>query len=99
EPEWRSECGTHLEGVVESIEGGALISINLNVTRGTGARGPAIVTRLSREWLTFDGSDLPRPQQTVRVTDTGFVEDTLTPAVFRADRITTAVWTLPTSAP
>lgn len=93
-PQWSGQCGTHVEGVVESVEGGQLISINLNVTRGTGAKGPAVVTRLSREWLTFSGAAIPQSQQTVRVTDAAYVEESAAPAVFRADRITTAVWTV-----
>lgn len=97
--QWSDQCGTHVEGVVESVEGGALVSINLNVTRGTGANGAAVVTRLSREWLTFSGAALPQPQQTVRVIDAAYVEESSAPAVFRADRVTTAVWTVPSQAP
>lgn len=99
EAQWSGQCGTHVEGVVESVEGGALVSININVTRGTGAKGPAVVTRLSRDWLTFTGSDLPQPQQTVRVCDAAYVEGSSAPAVFRADRIMTAVWMVPSKAP
>jgi hypothetical protein len=93
--QWSGRCGTHVEGLVESVEGGELVTINMNVTRGTGPTGPAAVTRLSREWLTFPGAAVPRPQDTVRVTETTYVKDSTAPAVFRADRITTAVWTLP----
>ena len=88
-----------MEGVVESVEGERLISINLNVTRGTGSRGAAVVTRLSREWLTFSGAALPQPQQTVRIIDAAYVEESEAPAVFRADRIGTAVWTVPSQTP
>lgn len=95
ELDWGRQCGTHIEGIVESIEGDALVSINLNITRGTAAKGPAVITRLSREWLTFDGIDVPSPQQTVRVTDSAYINETSAPAIFRADRITTAVWTIP----
>jgi hypothetical protein len=99
EIEWSGQCGAHVEGVVESVEGGILVSLNLNVTRGTGARGPAVITRLSREWLAFAGSDVPRPQQTVRVTDAAYIAGSTAPSIFRADRITTAVWTVPSQAP
>lgn len=95
EPQWSGQCGTHVEGVVESLEGDALVSIYVNVTRGTGAQGPAVVTRLSREWLTFSGSVFPQPQQTVRVIDATYVEGSNAPAVFRADRIATTVWIVP----
>jgi hypothetical protein len=95
DPEWGGQCGTHIEGVVEALEGGALVSINLGITRGTSSKGPAVVTRLSREWLAFSGAELPHPQQTVRVTDAAYVAESSEPAVFRADRITTAVWSVP----
>jgi CRISPR/Cas system-associated exonuclease Cas4 (RecB family) len=98
EPQWRAECGTHIEGVVESVDGGELVSINLNVTHGTAEKGPAVVTRLSREWLTISGAAVPQPQQTVRVTEVAYVEDSAAPAVFRADRIRTAVWVVPSHA-
>lgn len=95
EVEWSAQCGTQVEGVVEGVEGGALVSMNLNVTRGTGARGPGVITRLSREWLSFAGQDVPRSQQTVRVTNAGYIGESSEPAIFRADRIATAVWRLP----
>jgi len=93
---WQSECGTHVEGTVEAVEGDELVSIRLNVVRGSGPKGPAVVTRLSREWLTMDAVDVPQPGDTVRVTDAAYVEDSNAPAVFRADRVTTAVWRVPT---
>jgi len=95
EREWREQCGTHAEGVVESIEGGNVVSINLNVMRGTSPRGPAVITRLSREWLTMAGADVPRPQETIRITDAAYVADSTAPAILRADRTMTAVWTVP----
>jgi CRISPR/Cas system-associated exonuclease Cas4 (RecB family) len=95
EAQWSGLCGTHVEGVVESVEGERLVSINLNVTRGTGARGAAVVTRLSREWLTFSGAAFPQPLQTVRIIDAAYVEESEAPVVFRANRIGTAVWTVP----
>lgn len=95
EPGWQSECGTHVEGTVEAVDGEELVSVHLNVVRGTGPKGPAVVTRLSREWLTMDTMDVPRPGDTVRVTDAAYVEDSDAPAFFRADRVTTAVWRVP----
>ncbi|MGO9930430.1 MAG: PD-(D/E)XK nuclease family protein [Steroidobacteraceae bacterium] len=97
--EWLDQCGTHAEGVVESVEGGDLVSINLNVTRGTTPRGAAVITRLSREWLTFAGADLPGRQETIRVTDAAYVADSTAPSILRADRMMTAVWAVPSLAP
>ncbi len=87
---------TSEEGVVASVdEGEELLSIHLQVTRGTGRWGNAVVTRLSRDWLVFDGSQVPLDGQTIRVTDAAYVADSANPAIFRADRMVTAVWTIP----
>jgi hypothetical protein len=95
---WAAQCGTHIEGVVEAIDQGedALLSIRLHVTRGTGLLGSGILTRLSRDWLNFGGSEAPIPGQTVRITDATYVNETAQPAIFGADRKTTAVWIVPT---
>jgi hypothetical protein len=96
DPEWSPECGIHIEGVVASVdEGEELLSIHLQVTRGTGRQGDAVVTRLSKDWLVFDGSQVPPDGHTIRITDATYVADSANPAVFRADRLATAVWTIP----
>ena len=92
EPGWAEACGTHLEGIVESIEGSSLASMRLEVGRGTGTRGPAAVSRLSRAWLEVQDSSLPEPGQSVRVTDAGRANPMPQLTEFRADRATTAVW-------
>lgn len=99
EPQWSEQCGTHVEGIVQSVEGDALLSINLEVTRGTGISGSGVVTKLSREWLTFPGAAIPKPGDMVRITDVAYVKESSGPAVFRADRIMTAVWMVPSRAP
>ena len=93
-PSWEEECGTHFEGVVDSIEGAALMSLRLQVARGTGARGPGVVSRLSKEWLEVEQTSIPEPGQTVRCTDAREINRTASPTEFRADRATTAVWTV-----
>jgi hypothetical protein len=92
--DWSAEVGTHLEGVVQSIEGDALVSLHLEISRGTAARGQGVVTRLSREWLALPGVPIPQAEQVVRVIDAKYLEDSDAPAVFRADRVSTTVWTL-----
>ena len=92
EPNWETECGAQVEGRVESVEGGSLVSIHLEVSRGSGSRGQTVVTKFSRDWLALDQMDLPRPGETVRVTDAACVPDTHSPVELRADRDMTAVW-------
>ena len=92
EPSWEPECGAQVEGTVECVEGGSLVSIHIEVSRGSGPRGETVVTKFSRDWLTLDQMDLPRTGETVRVTDAVYVPDTSSPVELRADRDMTAVW-------
>ena len=91
-PSWEEECGTHLEGVIESVQGEALMSLYLQIARGTGTRGPGVVSRLSKDWLQVEQTSLPKPGQTVRLTDARRMNNSARPTEFRADRATTAVW-------
>lgn len=82
----------HLEGEVSAVEGSASISVEMQVTRGSAPKGLGVVTRLSERWVTFSGSELPSRGDTIRVTDASYVEGSANPAVFKADRVATAVW-------
>ena len=93
-PSWEEDCGTQLEGIVESIEGDALVSLHVQVARGTGTRGPGVVSRLSKEWLQVDRTTIPESGQTVRLTDAREKDRAASPTEFRADRATTALWTV-----
>ena len=97
EPNWETECGAQVEGTVESVEGGSLVSIHLKVSRGSGPRGQTVVTKFSRDWLTLDQMNLPRTSEIVRVTDAAHVPDTSSPVELRADRDMTAVWRMRSS--
>ena len=92
---WKTECGTQVEGTVDSVEGESLVSLNLNVSRGSGPTGPTVVTRLSRDWLTLHQMESPRTGEVVRVTDAAQVSDTSSPVELRADRDMTAIWRVP----
>ena len=91
-PDWAADCGTHLEGTVESLDGDSLLSLQVNVSRGTTGPGSVAVTRLSRNWLAVGQVEIPRPGDLVRVTDARPTGDTTSLSVIRADRETTAVW-------
>ncbi|MGH9604942.1 MAG: PD-(D/E)XK nuclease family protein [Terracidiphilus sp.] len=95
EPIWSATCGTHIEGVIDSVgEGEELVSIHLDVRRGTGPHGRGVITRLSRDWLTFDGTPMPASGQSIRVVDATVVPEAKDPAVFTGDKVATAVWML-----
>lgn len=91
---WASESGWHAEGEVTGVQGDSLLSIDIVLHRGTLPRGAAVVTRLSDRWLTFDGSRRPVPGETIRVTNVLYVEESIEPVILRADRISTAVWSV-----
>jgi len=90
--EWAVSCGTHVQGEITSIEGDALISIELTIDNGSCERGTGVVTRLSREWVSGDNSPPLDRGETLRVTDVYHAVGTKEPAVYRADRISTAPW-------
>ena len=91
-PEWQTDCGAHVEGTVESVEGDSLLSLHLNVARGSGPRGAVIVTRLSKGWVTLGQTDAPQEGEMVRVTDAAHEPETFSTGEVRADRDMTAVW-------
>ena len=83
-----------MEGEVTAVQGDALLSVEMVVHRGTAPRGAAVLTRLSERWLTFDGTDRPAPGDMLRATDVLHAEESAEPAILRADRTSTAVWTI-----
>ena len=89
---WSSECGTHVEGVVESLEGSSLVSMRMEAARGTGPRGPAAISRLSEGWLRVEEADPPQAGELVRAVDVGPANPASSLTEFRADRACTAVW-------
>ena len=74
------------------MTGATLLSVELTVARGSGPRGACVLTRLSDRWLTFDGSAQPVPGDALRVTNALHVEETVEPAIIKADRMSTVVW-------
>ncbi len=89
---WSATAGTHVEGEVIGVQGDALVAVELEVDRGAAPRGHGVLTRLSERWLTFDGTERPVPGDVIRATNVRQVEETSEPAIFRADRVSTAVW-------
>lgn len=94
EESWSDSVGTHLEGQVVSIQGEALVSIELEISRGSAPKGGGVVTRLSERWLTADGSSSPEAGDLIRVVDAYLAEEGTDPTILRADRISTSVWQL-----
>ena len=97
DPSWSEECGCHVEGTVRSVEpanvqGTDLVTIEINVSRGTVADGIASIEQIPLAWVEADGDRCPRPEDTVRLVDARLVAEE--PAVVRADRVMTSPWRL-----
>ena len=94
---WAESLGAQIEGVVSqversSIQGADLVSINLDVSRGTIGPGDCSVEQIPAAWLVVGGSPLPSVGGTVRVTNCRFIDSEL--RVARVDRIVTCLWTI-----
>ena len=84
---WASEVGVHIEAVVTRTDGSDMMSLELEAVRGSCNKGPATVTRISRDWVTFDGPPLAAGDR-IRIVELSASQG----AEFRADRIATAIW-------
>lgn len=102
EPFWRSatptwsEAGVHLEGRLVSVDtstqqGVPLLSLAVEVGRGTVPLGNATVEQLPDPWIRAGGGLGPVAGATIRVVDARISSATQA-IVVRADKATTAVW-------
>jgi hypothetical protein len=86
---WASQVGVHIEGIVTRIDGSDMMSIELEAVRGSCRTGPAPVTRISRDWLAFDGPAVAAGER-IRIVDLSVGQGT--ELQFRADKVATAIW-------
>ncbi|HEY2325662.1 MAG TPA: PD-(D/E)XK nuclease family protein, partial [Thermoanaerobaculia bacterium] len=96
-PEWADACGVHLEGIIcdietASIQGVALTTAHVDITRGTVAAGDAYIEQMPDIWIQADGAEALRAGETVRVVYGRLAGETPS-RVFRVDRIATSIWT------
>ena len=97
--DWADQCGTHIEGTVSSVsrvvmQNTALITLDLAVTRGTTAPGPAVVQQLPEGWASGDGTPAPEAGDVVRVVNCRLANEAEAVTLIRPDRLTTALWTV-----
>lgn len=102
-PAWLDECGTHVEGTVSAVDKAvvqntALLTLELTAERGTVARGPAVLQQLPEKWACVDGAPAPEVGDVVRVVNCRLADDVGEAALIRPDRLTTAVWTVRSTA-
>jgi RecB family exonuclease len=97
-PAWAEQCGAHLEGRISSVEestvqGMKLLTLRVDVQRGTVRAGETFVEQIPESWITADGTDSPLEGDVVRVVHGRLGGDTPT-QVIRVDRTATSVWTV-----
>lgn len=101
---WAEQCGTQVEGRVSGlsrsvVQNTALITLELDVTRGTVAPGAATLQQLPEKWASEDGTPSPEVGDVVRIVNCRLAEDAEAAAVIRPDRLATALWTVRRATP
>jgi RecB family exonuclease len=100
-PTWLDDCGTHVEGRVSGItesliQGIPILTLDLEITRGTMDGASAFVEQLPESWTTIGGQSRPAPGDVIRIVHGRAVSPGAAPVVIRVDRAITSVWTVPT---
>lgn len=93
---WAERCGTHVEGRISAIEVSTvpelnLITLRVDVQRGTVPAGELYVEQIPEAWTNADGSDRPHEGDIVRVVFGRIVSEN-PPSIMRVDRTATSVW-------
>jgi RecB family exonuclease len=99
-PSWLDDCGTHIEGrisgITESrIQGIPVLTLDLEITRGTVDGASGFVEQLPESWITIGGQARPAVGEVLRVVHGRTVSPGAPPVVIRVDRALTSVWTVP----
>lgn len=98
-PQWAEQCGVHLEGRMSSIDesimqGTKLVTLQMNVQRGTVGAGDTFVEQVPEVWITADGADVPHVGDMVRIVQGRLLTSDQPPQIVRVDRASTTVWTV-----
>lgn len=93
---WQDECGVHVEGAVTRVEhvtiqATDLVSLQVNVSRGTVRHGDVSIEQVPVAWTEADGDRAPEVGDVIRLVD-GRLASPDEPIVVRADRIMTSLW-------
>jgi len=97
--EWEEACGTNAEGTVtethsSTVSGAELVTLTIDVSRGSAPRGVVIVEQIPKRWLEIDGAP-PSPGKIVRLVQAAPLSPSLGKEVraLRVDRFkNTTVW-------
>jgi hypothetical protein len=99
-PEWADSCGLHVEGRVKeisrtTIQGFALVTVGVEVSRGTVGSAFASVEQVPESWLTIRGSSLPAVGDVIRIVHARQPASDADVVIMRADKALTSLWVVP----
>lgn len=94
-PAWRAACGVHIEGAVVGVEesnllGTQLVSLLVDVVRGTCEAGARRIEQIPKGWLTAACSAVPQPREVVRAVHVRIHEHEATG--IKVHKVSSALW-------
>jgi len=99
-PEWAESCGVHVEGRVTelnrtTIQDFRLVTLDVEVSRGTADCASVSLEQVPESWLTIRGSALPSVGDVVRLVHIRQSTSEAGVTIMRADKALTSVWVVP----
>ena len=96
DPSWQDSCGVHIEGAITAVDvavvqGTPLISVTIEVSRGTVDGTELTAEQIPVAWTTADGDRPFQVGDLIRIVD-GRLTNSDAPVVARADRTMTSLW-------
>ncbi len=100
QPEWATDCGSHVEGNIAEIEsrqvqGVSLTTLVLSRQAGTVFGQRVSIEQIPSKWMRMDDMDLPDVGDAVRVVHGRQMKTDRDAPLIRVDKAWTAVWRLP----
>ena len=100
EPTWVDDCGLHVEGRVIDItktrpQGVNLVTLQVEVQRGTLGLNTAAIEQVPESWLTIEHTPLPQQGDLIRVVHGRVTQGEDDEAVVRVDKTLTSLWVVP----
>lgn len=96
DPSWADQCGIHAEGTITDsaptvLQGTPLVTLQVQIQRGTAGSEPGSLEQIPEAWLTVGSHPIPSAGDTIRLLH-GRRAAQDAPLTLRVDRTSTAVW-------
>jgi CRISPR/Cas system-associated exonuclease Cas4 (RecB family) len=97
--EWADRCGVHVEGLVKEVssttaQGVPLVTLRIELQRGTLNSTFAFIEQIPEKWLTIEGASIPKVGDIVRVVHARQFGDDHESANLRVDKGLTNLWSV-----